>query len=191
MGQEDVATDVRGIAVGAAAARLGVTPSTLRSWGTRYGLGPSLRTAGGHRRYSPDDLAVLERVQAQVRVGTAPAAAAAAVSGRDPETDSADTPRRRGAGPGGRVLAVPGSDPATRGLARSAGQLDLDGVEEALLDSLRERGVVRTWDEMLRPVLVAPSARPGRADPDPATSATGGARGSSAAGTSTRVRSAP
>lgn len=160
MGQTDAATDesADGVPVGVAAAQLGVTPSTLRSWGTRYGLVPSLRTAGGHRRYSAADLALLGSVQAQVRAGTAPAAAAAAVTGRDQAPGEA-TARRRGAGPGGRVLAVPGSDPATRGLARSAGQLDLDGAEDTILRSLRERGVVRSWDEMLRPVLVAAGRR--------------------------------
>lgn len=165
MGQDDAATDESpdespdGVPVGAAAAQLGVTPSTLRSWGTRYGLVPSLRTAGGHRRYSAADLALLGSVQAQVRAGTAPAAAAAAVTGRDQVPGEGTARRRRGAGPGGRVLAVPGSDPATRGLARSAGQLDLDGAEDTILRSLRERGVVRSWDEMLRPVLVAAGRR--------------------------------
>ncbi|MCW2815901.1 MAG: regulatory protein MerR, partial [Nocardioides sp.] len=66
---------------------------------------------------------------------------------------------RRGAGPGGRVIAVPGASAAARGLARAAGQLDLDGAEELVLQALRTDGVVSTWDEMVRPVLVAIGTR--------------------------------
>lgn len=152
----------RGVSVGVAAARLGVTASTLRSWGTRYGIVPSLRTKGGHRRYSESDLARLDQVQAEIQAGVAPAAAAAAVlTGPDPVSPRSPerAPRRRGAGPGGRVLAVPGADAVTRGLARAAGQLDLDSAEEIILGALRERGVLRSWDELMRPVLVAVGKR--------------------------------
>ena len=51
-----------GVSIGEAAARLGITTSTLRSWGSRYGVVPSLRTAGGHRRYSAADLVVLDQL---------------------------------------------------------------------------------------------------------------------------------
>lgn len=149
-----------GVSVGVAAARLGVTTSTLRSWGTRYGIVPSLRTAGGHRRYSESDLARLDQVQTKIQAGFAPAAAAA-LTGSEPSLTRlpASGHSRRGAGPGGRVLGVPGADAATRGLARAAGQLDLDGAEEIMLGDLRERGVVRSWEEMMRPVLMAVGKR--------------------------------
>ena len=159
----DAADDAsaRGVSVGVAAARLGVTASTLRSWGTRYGIVPSLRTKGAHRRYSESDLARLDQVRAEIQAGVAPAAAAAAaLTGLDPSPRSPErVRRRRGAGPGGRVLAVPGAGAATRGLARAAGQLDLDGAEEIILDALRERGMLRSWDELMRPVFVAVGKR--------------------------------
>src|SRR5213079_2320845 len=44
------------LTVAAVARRLGVAPSTLRTWDRRYDLGPSGHTAGSHRRYSPEDL---------------------------------------------------------------------------------------------------------------------------------------
>src|SRR4051794_29387468 len=50
-----------GLPVTAAARRLGLAASTLRSWERRYGLGPSLRTLGGHRRYSAGDLVALQQ----------------------------------------------------------------------------------------------------------------------------------
>ncbi|RQN09058.1 MerR family transcriptional regulator [Aeromicrobium camelliae] len=42
--------------VGTVAERLQTSASTLRTWDRRYGLGPTLRTSGGHRRYSSLDI---------------------------------------------------------------------------------------------------------------------------------------
>ena len=151
-----------GVSVGVAAARLGITASTLRSWGTRYGVEPSLRSAGGHRRYSRSDLARLDRLQDQIRAGATPAAAAAlALRGTGTTTSATPDTRRRGggAGSGSRVLPVPGAGPAARGLARATGQLDVAGAEELVLDTLRADGVVRCWEDLVHPVLVAVGRR--------------------------------
>ena len=67
--------------------------------------------------------------------------------------------RRRAGGAGGRLLAVPGASPEARGLARAASRLDADAVLELLGNLLVERGAVATWDEVLRPVLVAVGER--------------------------------
>ena len=42
--------------VGAVSSRLNITASTLRTWERRYGVGPSFRTEGGHRRYTESDI---------------------------------------------------------------------------------------------------------------------------------------
>lgn len=42
--------------VGAVSERLGVATPTLRTWERRYGLGPTHRTPGGHRRYTSVDI---------------------------------------------------------------------------------------------------------------------------------------
>lgn len=160
------------LSVGAAAARLGVAPETLRSWGRRYGLTPSTRTDGGHRRYDDADLDRLLRMQRLVAAGRTPADAARQVvaggaddGGADDGAADADpgppaaTRARRRAGAGGTVLALPDAPPEARGLARAAARLDADGVHEILGDLLVERGVVATWDAVLRPVLVAAGLR--------------------------------
>ncbi|PFG18986.1 MerR family transcriptional regulator [Serinibacter salmoneus] len=59
------------LTVAAVAARLGVAASTLRTWDRRYGLGPSGRAAGSHRRYSQEDLARLETMRALTERGVA------------------------------------------------------------------------------------------------------------------------
>lgn len=157
----EVASDTA-LSVGAVAARLGVAPETLRSWGRRYGLLPSMRTEGGHRRYTPADLALLIRMQQLVDGGVTPARAARAV--QSPDAESADLvgdpgPRRRPGGPGGRVLAVPGGSPQVRGLARAASRLDAEALHDILCDLLAERGAIATWDQVLRPLLLAAGLR--------------------------------
>ena len=65
-----------GLAVAAVAKRLGVAPPTLRTWDRRYGLGPSGRTAGTHRRYTPEDIARLMVMRQYTLEGVAPGDAA-------------------------------------------------------------------------------------------------------------------
>ncbi len=137
--------------VGEVAARLGVSASTVRMWGRRYGLTASARSPGGHRRFTAEDLQRLQQVHEAVVSGTSPAAAAALVNGVAPGPPG---PPRRG-GPGGAVLAVPGAGRAARGLARAAARLDEMAVEDTVLDLLGEQGTLTAWDLALRPVLVA------------------------------------
>jgi transposase-like protein len=70
-------TDELRLHVAAAAHRVGVAPSTLRTWDRRYGIGPTGHTPGQHRRYSPDDLARLDLMHRALILGATPADAAA------------------------------------------------------------------------------------------------------------------
>ncbi len=72
-----------GLAVAAVARRLGVAPATLRTWDRRYGLGPSGRTAGSHRRYTPEDVARLLVMRRLTLEGVAPVDAARAALDAD------------------------------------------------------------------------------------------------------------
>ncbi|MFI7051074.1 MerR family transcriptional regulator [Streptosporangium canum] len=65
-----------GYGIGAVARRLGVPAPTLRTWNLRYGIGPSRRSPGGHRRYDTGDLRRLEEMNRLIRAGV-PAADAA------------------------------------------------------------------------------------------------------------------
>jgi DNA-binding transcriptional MerR regulator len=147
------------VSVSVAARRLGVAPATLRTWDRRYGLGPSRRDGGTHRRYSPLDLARLDYMSALVRSGSSPAQSAAAALAREfdheenlgrPDQVSITPIGRIG---GGNVVATPGCDRRVRGLAKSASALDQAACASIISDSLREMGVVPTWNELLLPVL--------------------------------------
>ncbi len=154
------------LSVGEVAGLLGVSPSTVRAWGARYGLTASAQTDGGHRRYTDEDVRRLRRMHAIVLAGTSPADAAAKVTvealGADRPSGAATgfavpsaTRRSRPGGPGGAVLAVPRSGRQARGLARAASRLDEMSVEDAVVDALADRGTLAAWDDVVRPVLVA------------------------------------
>jgi MerR family transcriptional regulator, light-induced transcriptional regulator len=225
-------TDTVGFSVGAVARRLGVAPSTLRTWNRRYGIGAHELSPGRHRRYTAEDITRLEHMQKLILRGAAPADAARAAltapaapgpalagadggplsgtadgtAGGEPggqatavlEREAAgggpaesgpaesgpaesgpghaggqeagDRPDGRGPagapggefpaarpgpghGSGGRRLALPGASAAARGLARAVLALDEKRASETIRATLDQDGSVRTWEDLLVPVL--------------------------------------
>jgi DNA-binding transcriptional MerR regulator len=157
------------LGVAAVARRLGVATGTLRTWDRRYGIGPTGHESGTRRRYTAVDVARLALMRRLMLEGVSPAEAArvaraADVDPSDPgaaRLPSAVRPRRRPAGRagGGRVVPLRDASPAARGLARAAMSLDGDACTAMLVSSLRRKGVVATWDEVLLPVLAGVGER--------------------------------
>ncbi|MBY8878240.1 MerR family transcriptional regulator [Actinacidiphila acidipaludis] len=161
---------VAGLTTGAVARRLGVSPTTLRSWDRRYGLGPVIRSQGHHRRWSPQDVAVVEEMCRLTAAGAPPAEAARvarATSGGSPQatepkpaggetwrTAEPGAPARRGGAGGGLPL---GGDvrQECRGLSRAAVRLDAPELERRLVDAVRQHGLVVAWEEVMVPTLRA------------------------------------
>lgn len=196
-------TDTVGFSVGAVARRLGVAPSTLRTWNRRYGIGARELSPGKHRRYTAEDITRLEHMQKLILRGAAPADAARAAltapvalvpagedggagadgaagggaaggratavlvpgqaeaapgaNGQDAGAypgDGSPAPRPGpGHGSGGQRLALPGASAAARGLARAALALDERRISETIQAALIRDGSVRTWEDLLVPVL--------------------------------------
>lgn len=170
------------LTVAAAARRLGVAPATLRTWDRRYGIGPSEHVPGRHRRYSPADLARLERMRHALVRGASPADAAryaltapvveapAPSSAPSPVTEATFPTATAPAAPpaalpgaqqpfrsrtGGGALRLSGAGSAVRGLGRAALALDATAVTELLAEALAAEGAEATWDGLVRPVLAA------------------------------------
>jgi isopentenyl-diphosphate delta-isomerase type 1 len=138
------------LSAGAVARHLGVAVTTLRSWHQRYGLGPSRHVPGQHRRYTAKDLSRLEIMRRLTDRGVAPAEAARWAR-RAPGQDGF-TPSGARAG-GGAIIPVGRTGPEARGLARAAMRLDPVAMREIIESGVEERGVVDTWEEVVRPVL--------------------------------------
>lgn len=110
---------------GAVARMLGISPTTLRTWDRRYGLGPTTRHEGKHRRYSEDDVARLKSMVELTNSGVAPASAAASL--------------------------VPSGD---LDFEAAADQLDAARMRRVAVGLIARHGVVHTWDSVLMPFLV-------------------------------------
>ncbi|WP_258056069.1 cobalamin B12-binding domain-containing protein [Streptomyces sp. Ru62] len=174
------------LTTGALARRLGVSPTTLRSWDRRYGLGPATRTDGRHRRWTTEDVATLETMCRLTASGVPPAEAARAARERAApaaaRSPSGPAPGPAAPGPAAPGPAVPGpaasagpvGAPARstlrapspdgvrqegRGLARAAVRLDAATVEERLEAAVTGYGVVTAWQDVMVPTLHAVGRR--------------------------------
>ncbi|MER5882311.1 MerR family transcriptional regulator [Streptomyces sp. NPDC001941] len=141
------------LTTGAVALRLGVAPTTLRSWERRYGIGPGERRPGRHRRWSPRDVALLEDMCRLTAAGVAPADAARAAR-------AGDAAAAFGEHGGGPVRPGRGQVPRmVRGLGRAAVRLDAPRVEALLAGAVAEWGAAVAWDQVMAPALRAVGRR--------------------------------
>ncbi|MBL3803742.1 MerR family transcriptional regulator [Streptomyces sp. BRB081] len=148
-----------GLTTGTVARRLGVSPTTLRSWDRRYGLGPAAREDGRHRRWTPGDVALLEEMCRLTAAGVPPGEAARtalhAFGPRDGTCRApvpAQAPRSGGEG-GGLPLGTVRQE--CRGLARAAVRLDAPRVEARLALVVEHLGTTAAWEEVMAPALRA------------------------------------
>ena len=77
-----------GLAIGELAERAGVPAPTLRSWETRYGFPRPRRLEGGHRRYEPGDVALIQEVLRRRAAGLSLEAAIGVATARGAEGES-------------------------------------------------------------------------------------------------------
>ncbi|EME55024.1 MerR family transcriptional regulator [Amycolatopsis decaplanina] len=121
---------------GMVAEKLGISPVTLRTWAARYGVGPSLRADGRHRRYSDADVRRLQYMQRLIQRGIrAREAAAAAFSDGEDAVPEVPAGRRTGE------------------LERAAEDLEFASIAALLDETLDALGAAGTWTEVLLPIL--------------------------------------
>jgi DNA-binding transcriptional MerR regulator len=116
------------IRTNAAAAMLGVSPNTLRSWERRFGFPSPRRSAGGHRQF---DLAEIDALR-QALEETHNVSSAVSIA------------RERGTGPSSPVR-----------LRSLLARFDEAAADRLLEESLAVRSVERTVEEILLPALGA------------------------------------
>lgn len=144
------------LTVATVARRLGVSPTTLRTWDRRHGLGPSEHQAGTHRRYSMVDLARLELMRRLTMEGVSAGEAARIALAAD-EDDlprvALDSPAAADGDRRPSVLPLPRAEDKVRGLVKAADGLDSQAASAIVRESLERRGVIATWDSLVVPAL--------------------------------------
>jgi hypothetical protein len=110
----------------AAAAMIGVSPSTLRSWERRFGFPSPRRSEGGHRQF---DLVEIEALRT-------------AFEETQNVSSAISIARERGTGP---------ASPAR--LRSALNRFDAAGADRVVEESLAVRSIERTIDEVLLPAL--------------------------------------
>ena len=128
----------------AVAAMLGIAPTTLRTWDQRYGLGPTGRTEGGHRRYEEADVEVLRRMVMWTSQGVAPASAA--VLARQEPVSGPEVRRS--------AISDEAARSARRGFLSAAKRLDETLMFELAAGLITDHGVVEAWESVFVPCLV-------------------------------------
>ena len=108
-------------------------------WQTRYGLGPSLTTPGGHRRYTAGDIERLQRVTQLLSDGLTTSEAVHAVL----------------AASHSELGLPPDADPVAQHLGAAALELDGPTARRLVGHHLQRGDVTATWETVLRPVLAA------------------------------------
>ncbi|MFJ6680475.1 MerR family transcriptional regulator [Streptomyces werraensis] len=153
-----------GLTTGEVARRLGVAPTTVRTWDHRYGLGPDRHTGGRHRRWTPADVARLERMCALTATGIPPAEAArlaretpapAPDAGPEPSARPRPAPTPVPPSRAGSGLRLDDARQECKGIARAALRLDAAALDRLLLEAIREHGLVAAWTEVIVPTLQA------------------------------------
>ncbi|MET7451864.1 MerR family transcriptional regulator [Streptomyces sp. NPDC005574] len=159
-----------GVTTGFLARKLGVSPTTLRSWDRRYGLGPRVRADGRHRRWSPDDVAMLQEMCRLTAAGVPPAEAARAAKGgtrpgtpvlapapppAPPAPGRTSRPSAHQASRSGSGLPLGDVYQECRGLARAAVRLDAQAVQQQLTAVVHAYGLIAAWEEVMVPTLRA------------------------------------
>lgn len=144
-----------GLTTGTVARRLGVAPTTLRTWDRRYGIGPAHRPGGRHRRWTPEDIAVLEHMCELTSSGVPPAEAARTALNDAP---APSVPPHVFPPPSGTEpdrLATDVARQERRGLARAALRLDARTIDDRLAAAIDRYGLLAAWDGVIMPTLHA------------------------------------
>jgi DNA-binding transcriptional MerR regulator len=144
LGEPDAGSDLTW-GVGAVSSRLSVTASTLRTWERRYGVGPSFRTQGGHRRYTERDIDRVELMRRLVARGVS--AQDAARVARTLDRDGLDSALNEGNRESGGVT------PFEEDLLAAVVSDDRHELSQLFAGVLRQTPVTEAWRDVLAPAL--------------------------------------
>lgn len=125
------------LSVTAVSLKIGVPASTLRTWERRYGLGPSARTMGSHRRYTATDIARLHLMCKLIQDGHSACDAAFRVRAASLEE-----------------LGICGHiKPSDARLFEASMNNDSALTQAIIRESVSELGLLKSWEKLIKPAL--------------------------------------
>jgi MerR family transcriptional regulator, light-induced transcriptional regulator len=127
------------IRTNAAAAMLGVSPNTLRSWERRFGFPSPRRSQGGHRQFELTEIEALRQ----------------ALEETHNVSSAISIARERGSGPASPVR-----------LRSMLARFDEDAADRLLEESIAVRSIERTVEEIVIPAIGALAESPDRTSPE-------------------------
>lgn len=139
--------------VGELSAKLEIAAPTLRTWERRYGIGPTFRTAGGHRRYTVVDA---DRVATMARL----------IDAGVPARGAAERVKRMAAhevalavGTDDSGLMAGAVEEAIREILGGAAHFDGSRIQRAVEEAIERYGVGVAWDEVIGPAAARVEAQ--------------------------------
>lgn len=136
--------------VGAVAQRVGLPAPTLRSWDRRYGVGPTERTEGNHRRYTDGDIRRVRLMSRLTARGVPAQAAAEVVLAMDGEAIEQRLAAEADAGPG---ATAPSAAETVDAIVSAATALDGRALANLYRQTTRQHALGRAWGEVFAPAL--------------------------------------
>lgn len=134
--------------VGSLSEMLGIAAPTLRTWERRYGVGPTFRTAGGHRRYTIVDADRVATMARFIESGVSAHDAAERVKRLSPHELAAIV----GSGPAG--LRASAHEQTVFEMLEGAKELNAAKVQEAAERSIDRFGIEEAWDSAIAPAMI-------------------------------------
>ena len=132
-GDEASGGELPGLPIAEVSRQLGVPMPTLRSWELRYGIPPTARDPGKHRRYSPAELHVLRLMRDEIARGKRASLASEAVR---------------------ELLGITGqAGEYVAAILDASSRSDPQGVRAQLDEALRTMGLGPCLDDVLLPAM--------------------------------------
>lgn len=136
--------------VGSVAERLGISASTLRTWERRYGVGPTHRTSGGHRRYTENDIQRVMLIKSLIASG-APPMEAARVAQSTPADGLAQALSDAAGDDHGADLE---HEQVVDAIISAARDYEPERIRSFIAGALRRDGVIPAWSGVIAPALI-------------------------------------
>jgi DNA-binding transcriptional MerR regulator len=136
--------------VGSVAGRLGISASTLRTWERRYEVGPTHRTAGGHRRYTETDIERVMLIKALIGRGAPPMEAARMAKSTSADGLAKALVEAAGDDHGDDL----GHDEVVDGIIAASRDYEPERIRSLVGGALRRDGAMVAWTGVIAPALI-------------------------------------